>query len=56
MKTVNDIMCFINDLFFIGYLKEDDFRKFECVRNILVDEFRDLDSKKLNRLGILDVL
>ena len=57
MKTVNDIMDFINDLFFVGFLEEDDFKKFDCVRNLLVDEFQEADSKKLvNMLGILDDL
>ena len=57
MKSVNDIMYFINDLFFVGYLEEDEYKKFDCVRNLLVDEFEDLDSKKLvNILGILDDL
>ena len=50
-------MYFINDLFFVGYLEEDDYKKFDCVRSILVDEFQDLDSKKsVNMLGILDNL
>ena len=57
MKTVKDKMFFINDLFFLGYLEEDDCKKFDCVRSILVDEFQDLDSKKLmNMLGIFDDL
>ena len=57
MKTINDSLYFLNDLFFIGYLEEDDYRKFDCVRNILVYEFHDLDSKNLAKmLGILDVL
>ena len=50
-------MYFINDLFFVGYLEEDDYRKFDSVRNVIVEEFLDLDSKKLlNMLGILDDL
>ena len=54
---MNDTKYFINDLFFSGYLEEDDYKKFDCVRNILVDEVHDLDSDKLsNILGILDDL
>ena len=57
MKTVNDIRYFTNDLYFVGYLEEDGYRKFVCVRNILVDEFQDNDSKRiLKLLGILDDL
>ena len=55
MKTVNDKISSINDLFFVGYLEEDDYKKFDCVRNMLVDDFQHLDSKKVvNMLGILD--
>ena len=57
MKTVKDIIYFIDELFFLGYFEEDDYKKFDCVRNLLVDEFQDRDSKKLvNILGILDDL
>ena len=57
MKTVNYILYFINDLFFVRCLEEDDYEKFDCVKNLVVDEFQDLDSKKLvNILGILDDL
>ena len=50
-------MYFSNKLFFVGYLEEDDYKKFDCVRNVLVDKFQDLDSKKIvNMLGILDDL
>ena len=57
MKTVNDIMYFINDLYFVGHSGEDDYKKFDCVRNILGSEFKGLESKILtNVLGILDDL
>ena len=57
METVKDIMYFINDLYFVGYSEEDDYEKSDCVRNILVDEFQNLDSKKLvNMLSVLDDL
>ena len=57
MKTVNGIMYIMNDLFFVGYFEEDDYKKIVCVRNVLVDDFQDLKSKKLMKLlGILDDL
>ena len=47
-------MYFINDLFFVRYVEEDDYEKFDCVRKILMDDLRDLDSNKLkNMLGML---
>ena len=56
METVIDIMYFINDLYFVGILG-DDYKKFDCVRKILVSEFKDHDSEKLtNMLGFLDDL
>ena len=55
MKTVIGIMFFINDLFFVGYLEEDDYKTSNRVRSVLEDEFRDLDSNKLvSVLCILD--
>ena len=57
MKTVNDIMFFINDLYFKGYLGEDDYKNFHCVRKILLSEFKGVNSEILtNMLGILDEL
>ena len=57
MKTVNDIVYFINDLYFVGHLEEDDYRKFDCVRNRLIGEFEVFDSEIItNMLGILDNL
>ena len=46
MKTVNDIMFFINKLIFVEYLEEVDYKKFICVRGVIVGEFRNLDGKK----------
>ena len=47
----------MNDLFFIGYLDEDDDKKLDCVRETSVEEFQALYSDKLaNMLGILDDL
>ena len=43
MKTINEIMYFVNDLFFVGYLEEDEYRNVDYVRNKLVNEFQDLD-------------
>ena len=48
-------MYFTNDLYFVRHL--DDYKKFDCVRNILVSEYKCLDSEKLPRvLSILDDL
>ena len=57
MKTVNGIMYFINGLCFLGYLGEVEYKKIDCVRNILVNEFANLDSKKLSNVsGVIDDL
>ena len=56
MKVVNDKMYFKNKLFFVAYIEEDDYKKFDCLTNIVVDEPQDLDSKKLVKiLRILDL-
>ena len=50
-------MCFLKHLYFGGCLEEDDYKKFDCLRITLVDEFQDHDLKKLRiMLGILDDL
>ena len=55
MKTVNDIILYINDLFFVKYLEEDVYKKIIRVRGVLVNEIGGLDSKKLaSVLRILD--
>ena len=57
MKTVIDILYFKNDFYFVGILGDNDYEKFDCVTNILANEFKDLDSEKLtNVLGIIDDL
>ena len=52
MKTKNDVMYFMNTLFFVGLLEEDEYNIFDCVTKVLINQFQDLDSKKLkNMLG-----
>ena len=46
MKTVHDIMLFMNELIFAECL-EDDCKIFNRVRSVIGDEVRDLDSGKL---------
>ena len=57
MKTVNDKMFFINELHFVGILREDDCKNFNCVRKILKNEFKDLSSERLaEAMCVLDDL
>ena len=32
MKTINDVLHFINKLDFPAYLESDDYKKFECIK------------------------
>ena len=54
MKTINEVLHFLNKLDFAGYLESCDYEKFSCFKKVLTSEFQDLDSEKLtNMLGFL---
>ena len=57
MKTINEVLHFLNKLDFVGYLENDENEKFSCIKKVLTNEFQDLDSEKLiNMLGVFDKL
>ena len=33
METIKDLVFFINNLFFVGYMDEDEYKNFDFVRN-----------------------
>ena len=47
METLNDVLYFLNKLNFTGYLESDDYEKNNGVREIIVDQFQDVNSLKL---------
>ena len=37
MKTINDVLHFLNKLDLAGYLESDDYEKFNCIKKVLAD-------------------
>ena len=57
MKTINDVLHFLNKIDLIGYLKRDEYGKFSFLYKILTDEFQDENSETIIRmLNIVDNL
>ena len=57
METIIDVLHFLNKLLFVGYLENDDYENFKCIKKVLTDEFQDVNSEKLlYMLGIVDDL
>ena len=57
MKTVNQVLFFLNKVDFTPYLKDDDHQKLRCIKQVLTDEFQDVDSDKImNMLIVVDDL
>ena len=57
MKTINEVLHFLNKLDFVGYLRSAKYEKFNCIKKVLLDEFQDVNAEKLiNMLGVVDEL
>ena len=57
MKTINDVLHFLNYLDFVGNLRRDDYSNFNQTKKVLKDSFRDVDSEQLiHMLGVIDDL
>ena len=55
METKNDVLHFLSKLDFVGYLKSDDYEKFNCIKKELTDEFQDVKSEKIiNMIDVID--
>ena len=57
MEPINDLLHFLNRLYFAGYLESDDYEKFSCIKKLLPDAIQDVNSENLlNMLNIVDDL
>ena len=57
METINDVLHFLNKLDSAGYLENDDYENFNCIKKVLTAEFQDVNSEKLiYMLGVVDDL
>ena len=57
METINDLLHFLHYLDFIGDLRSDEYTNFNRIKNVLTDNFQDVDSEQLiHMLGVIDDL
>ena len=54
---IKNVLHFLNYLDFVGDLRSDDYKYFNRVKNVLNDNFQDVDSEQLiHMLGVIDDL
>ena len=52
---MNEVLHFLNKLDLVAKLERDEFKKFNCIKKVLANDFRDLHTeKKLNMLNAVD--
>ena len=55
MKTLNEVLHFLNKVDLIADLERDEIKNFNCFKKVLMNEFRDLYTEKLiNMLCVVD--
>ena len=55
MKTIKDVLCFLNELDFTDKVDNDCFEKLDEIKRIVVREFEDFNiSKLIHALDIVD--
>ena len=55
MKTINEVLHYLNKVDLVADLKGDEFRNFTCIKKVLANDFRDLYTEKLmNMLCVVD--
>ena len=55
MKTINEVLLLLNKLDLVADLERDEFNNFDCIKTLLANDFRDLDTEKLiNMLNVVD--
>ena len=57
METIKDVLYFLNRVEFINNDESEDYKNFQNIRKIIVDEFVNYDTHKLvDILNLLDLL
>ena len=57
MEKINDVMSFLNQMEFFNIINGLEYKTFIVIKNILLDEFSEVDCDKLvELLGIVDNL
>ena len=55
MKTINEVLHFLNKSDLVVKSERDEFENFDCIEKVLACDFRDLDTEKLiNMLNTVD--
>ena len=55
MKTINEVLHFLNKLELVADLKGEEFKNFNCIKKVLAKDFRDLYTEKIiNMLCLVD--
>ena len=55
MKTIKEVLHFLNKLDLVLYLERVEFKNFNCIKKVLANDFQDLNSEKLkNLLNVVD--
>ena len=55
MKNINEVLHFLNKLDLVADLERDEFKNFNCVKKVLANDFRDLNTEKIiNMLIVVD--
>ena len=45
MKTINEVMHFLNKMDLVSYLERDEFKNSNCIKKVLTNNFRELHTK-----------
>ena len=55
MKTINGVLLFLRKLDLVANLERAEFKNFNCIKKVLANDFRDLNTEKLiNMLIVVD--
>ena len=55
MKPINEVLHFLNKLDVVADLERDEFKNFNCIKKVLANDFRDLNTEKIiNMLNVVD--
>ena len=55
MKTINEVLHFLNKLDLVADLERDEFKNFNYNKNVLANDFRNLNTGKIiNMLNVVD--
>ena len=55
MQNINEVLHFLNKLDLVANLEKDEFKNFNCIKKVLANDLRDVNTEKLiNMLNVVD--